>query len=101
MLTVALLARLEAKPGKEAAVESLLKGALALANQESGTPVWFAFRLGTSSFGIFDAFADETGRNAHLGGQIAAALMAKAPELLSRSPQIDKIDVLAAKVTTS
>ncbi|HEY2925778.1 putative quinol monooxygenase [Piscinibacter sp.] len=99
MLKVALLARLEAKPGKEADVEALLKGALSLADAESQTPVWFAIKLGPSSFGIFDAFADESGRTAHLNGQIAAALMAKAPELLAKPPQIDKVDVLAAKVS--
>ena len=95
----ALLARLEAKPGKEAAVQDLLVSALALANQEQTTTVWFALRLGPSTFGVFDAFADEAGRQAHLNGAIAQALMAKAPELLSKPPQIDPVDVLAAKLT--
>ena len=95
----ALLARLEAKPGKESAVQDLLVSALALANQEQGTTVWFALKLGPSTFGIFDAFADEAGRQAHLNGAIAKALMAKAPELLSKPPQIDPVDVLAAKLT--
>ena len=95
----ALLARLEAKPGKEAAVRDLLISALALANQEARTTVWFALQLGPSTFGVFDAFADETGRQAHLSGPIAQALMAKAPELLSKPPQIDPVDVLAAKLT--
>ena len=95
----ALLARLEAKPGKEAAVQDLLVGALALANQEQSTTVWFALKLGPSTFGVFDAFADEAGRQAHLNGAIAQALMAKAPELLSKPPQIDPVDVLAAKLT--
>jgi quinol monooxygenase YgiN len=94
----ALLARLEAKPGKESAVQDLLVSALALANQEQGTTVWFALKLGPSTFGIFDAFADEAGRQAHLNGAIAKALMAKAPELLSKPPQIDPVDVLAAKL---
>ncbi|HKA41540.1 MAG TPA: antibiotic biosynthesis monooxygenase [Burkholderiales bacterium] len=94
----ALLARLEAKPGKEAAVEDLLTGAVALANQEARTTVWFALKLGPSTFGVFDAFADEEGRQAHLNGAIAQALMAKAPELLSKPPQIDPVDVLAAKL---
>jgi len=94
----ALLARLEARPGKEAAVQDLLVSALALANQEQQTTVWFALKLGPSTFGIFDAFADEAGRQAHLGGAIAQALMAKAPELLSQPPQIDPVDVLAAKL---
>ena len=99
MVKVALLVRLQTKPGKEAAVASFLESALALANQESTTPVWFALRLGQSTFGIFDAFADETGRSAHLAGPIAAALMANAAELLSEPPQIEHVDVLAAKLS--
>jgi quinol monooxygenase YgiN len=94
----ALLARLEAKPGKEAAVKDLLISAVALANQEARTKVWFALKLGPSTFGVFDAFADEEGRQAHLNGPIAQALMANAPELLSKPPQIDPVDVLGAKV---
>ena len=94
----ALLARLEAKPGKEAAVKELLIGAVALANQEARTKVWFALKLGPSTFGVFDAFADEAGRQAHLNGPIAQALMANAPELLSQPPQIDPVDVLGAKL---
>lgn len=100
MLTLGLLARVEARPGKEADVQALLSGALALANQEATTPVWFAFKLGPTTFGIFDAFANEAGRRAHLEGAIAAALMAKAPELLASPPQIDAVDILASKVTT-
>jgi len=96
---VALLARLEAKPGKEQAVADLLKSALPLANAEAATTVWFALQLGPSTFGIFDAFADDSGRQAHLAGQIAAALMAKAPELLAQPPVIEKVDVLAAKLS--
>lgn len=98
MLKVGLLARLEAKPGKESEVEALLTGAVALANEEAQTLVWFAFKLGPRSFAIFDAFAGESGRAAHLSGPIAAALMAKAPELLSKPPRIDNVDVLAAKL---
>jgi quinol monooxygenase YgiN len=94
----ALLARLEAKPGKEAAVKDLLMSAVALANQEARTTVWFALKLGTSTFGVFDAFADEDGRQAHLNGPIAQALMANAPELFSKAPQIDPVDVLGAKL---
>lgn len=94
----ALLARLEAKPGKEAAVQDLLVSALALANQEAGTTVWFALKLGPSTFGVFDAFADEAGRQAHLSGPIAQALMDNAAELFSKPPQIDPVDVLAAKL---
>ena len=98
MVKFALLVRLEAKPGKEADVASFLEGALTLANQETTTPVWFALRLGPSTFGIFDAFADEAGRSAHLAGPIAAALMANAAELLSQPPQIEQVEVLAAKL---
>jgi quinol monooxygenase YgiN len=98
MVKVALLVRLEAKPGKEAAVEKFLAGALPLANQEATTPVWFALRLGPSTFGIFDAFADDAGRQTHLSGPIAAALMANAAELLAKPPQIEKVDLLAVKL---
>jgi quinol monooxygenase YgiN len=98
MVKVALLVRLEAKPGKEAAVENFLAGALPLANQEAATPVWFALRLGPSTFGIFDAFADDTGRQAHLAGPIAKALMDNAAELLARAPQIEQVDLLAVKL---
>lgn len=98
MVTEALFVRLEAKPGKEAAVERFLKDALPAVEAERDTPAWFAIRLGPSTFAIFDAFPDEAGRQAHLGGQVAAALMKKAPELLSQSPSIDKADVLAAKL---
>ena len=98
MVKVALFVRLEAKPGKETDVANFLKSALAMANQEATTPVWFALRLGPSTFGIFDAFADEAGRKAHLAGPIAAALMVNADELFSVPPQIDQVDVLAAKL---
>lgn len=98
MVRVALWVRLEAKPGKEAAVEAFLKSALPLANQEPATPVWFALKIGPSTFGIFDAFPDDAGRSAHLNGPIAAALMANAAELLSSAPSIEKVDVLAAKL---
>ncbi len=98
MVKVALFVRLEAKPGKEADVENFLRGGLAVVQQEPATTAWFALRLGPSTFGIFDAFPDEAGRQAHLAGQVAAALMAKAPELLSRPPAIEKVDVLAAKL---
>ncbi len=99
MVRVALWVVLKAKPGKEAAVASFLEGGLALANQESFTPVWFALRIDASTFAIFDAFADDAGRKAHLGGQIAAALMAQAPDLLAEAPTISQVDVLAAKIT--
>ena len=98
MVTVGVLARLEAKPGKEEEVASFLEGALPLAQQEEATTAWFATRLGPSTFGIFDAFPDEAGRQAHLKGKVAAALMAKAADLLSSPPVIENIDVLAAKL---
>ena len=98
MVHLALLARLEAKPGKEEEVANLLTNALSLANAEPATTVWFALKLGPSTFGIFDAFPDEAGRQAHLAGQIAAALMAKAPDLLAEPPTIEPVEVLAAKL---
>lgn len=97
MITLALFARLEAKPGKEAEVAAFLATGLALANQEASTPIWFALRLSPSTFGVFDAFADEAGRQAHLNGPIAAALMAKAPELFASPPSIEPIEVLGLK----
>ena len=99
MVRVGLFVRLQAKPGKEAEVASFLESGLALANQEAATQVWFALRFGPATLGIFDAFADEAGRKAHLGGQIAAALMAKAADLLAEPPKIEQVDVLAAKIT--
>jgi quinol monooxygenase YgiN len=99
MVNVSLFVRLEAKPGKEREVEQFLKQGLQMANQETTTPVWFALRLGPSTFAIFDAFNDEAGRNAHLNGPIAKALMAKAGELLAKAPDIQKVDVIGAKVT--
>ena len=95
---VALFVRLEAKPGKEAEVESFLRGGLPLVEDEPATTAWFGIRLGPSTFGIFDAFPDDAGRQAHLSGKVAAALMAKAPELLAQPPTIEKVDVLAAKL---
>ena len=98
MVKVGLFVKLEAKPGKESAVAEFLSSGLALAEQEPETTVWFALRLGPSSFGIFDAFPSDSGRKAQLSGPIAAALMAKAGDLLAKPPQIDQVDVLAAKV---
>ena len=98
MVKVALFVRLEAKAGKEAEVESFLKSGLALVEQEPATAAWFGIRLGPSTFGIFDAFPDDAGRQAHLTGRVAAALMAKASELFARPPVIEKADVLAAKL---
>jgi len=98
MDTPGLLVRLEAKPGKEAEVESFLKSGLAIVEEEPATTAWFAIRMGPSTFGIFDTFPDESGRQAHLNGRVAAALMAKASDLLAQPPVIEKIDVLAAKL---
>ena len=98
MVHVALLVRLEAKPGKEDEVAELLKGALPLANAEPATTLWIALKLGPSTFGIFDAFPDEAGRQEHVAGPIAAALMAKAPDLLAQPPTIEPVEVLAAKL---
>jgi|SRR5437667_9027743 len=98
MVKVGLLARLEAKPGKENEVSSFIEGALALANQEKSTIAWFAVRLGPSTFGIFDVFPDDAGRQTHLNGPIAQALMAKAGNLLAQPPKIEPLDVLAAKL---
>jgi quinol monooxygenase YgiN len=98
MVSVALLVRLEAKPGKEAEVEAFLRGGLEIVQEEPKTTAWFAIRMGPSTFGIFDAFPDDAGRQAHLSGRVAAALMARAPELLAKPPSIEKVDVLAAKL---
>jgi quinol monooxygenase YgiN len=98
MVKVALLVRLEAKPGKEAEVESFLNSGLALVEEEPETIAWFAIRMGPSTFGIFDAFPEDSGRQAHLSGKVAAALMANASALLAQPPSIEKVDVLAAKL---
>jgi quinol monooxygenase YgiN len=98
MVKVALFVRLDAKPGKEKEVESFLLSGLPIVQAEPATTAWFGLRLGPSTFGIFDAFPDEAGRQAHLTGRVAAALMAKAGELLAKPPSIEKVDVLAAKL---
>lgn len=100
MIKVALFVRLEAKPGKTEEVENFLRGGLPLVEQEPATLAWFGIRLGPTTFGIFDAFPDESGRQAHLAGKVAAALMAKTPELLAQPPVIEKADVLAVKLPT-
>lgn len=92
-----IVALLEAKPGKEAAVSDLLRGAVALAREEAQTVAWYAFQAGPRTFGIFDTFGDEAGRTAHLEGRIAQALMGKADELLAAAPDIRKVDLLAVK----
>lgn len=98
MVTVGVLVRLEARPGKEDEVARFLEGALSLAQQEEATTAWFATRLGPSTFGIFDVFPDESGRETHLAGPIAAALMQNADELLAEPPTIEKVDILASKL---
>ena len=98
MVSVALFVRLEAKPGKEKEVEDFLRGGLPIVQEEPATTAWFGIRLGPTTFGIFDAFPDEAGRQAHLVGRVAAALMARAAELFAQPPVIEKIDVVAAKL---
>jgi len=97
MVTVALFVRLEAKPGKEAAVADFLRGALPLVQMESATNPRFAVQMGPSSFGILDAFPDDAGRQTHLSGPIGAALREKASELFAEPPAIERLNVLASK----
>ena len=99
MTKFALYVPLEAKPGKEEAVAEFLRSAVPLVNSEPGTISWYAIQEGPSSFAIFDTFDDEGGRDAHLNGQVAAALMAKAEEgeLFAKPPQIHKLSILADK----
>jgi quinol monooxygenase YgiN len=97
MIKLALFARLEAKPGKEAAVARFLEKGLAMAREEAATPIWFALRLSPTTFGVFDAFNDEAGRQGHLSGPIGQALMAQAPELFASPPSIEPIEVLGLK----
>ncbi len=98
MVRVGLAVKLQAKPGKESEVEAFLKSGLALANQEPAPIASFAIKFGPSTFGIFDVFPDDAGRQAHLTGPIAKALMAKAGELLASPPSIEQVEVLAAKL---
>lgn len=98
MLSLGLFVRLEAKPGKENDVADFLEQGLQLANQEATTLLWFALRLGPTTFAIFDAFADESGRETHLNGPIAKALMAHAPDLLAEPPSIERTEFLGAKL---
>jgi len=95
---LALYVRLEAKPGKEQEVADFLRSGLPLVEEEPATIAWFSLQLGPTTFGIFDAFPDEAGRQAHLSGKVAAALMAKASDLFSQPPSIEKVEVLAAKL---
>ncbi len=101
MTKLGLFVRLEAKPGKEKEVEDFLRQGLALVQQEPATQAWFAIRIGPTTYGIFDTFLDESGRQAHLSGQVAAALKAKAAELFAQPPVIEKVEVLASKLPSS
>lgn len=98
MLKLGLYVRLEAKPGKESEAEQFLRDALPAVQDEPGTTAWFALRLGPSTFGLFDAFETEEGRESHLNGKVAAALMDKATELFGQPPTIEKVDLLAVKM---
>lgn len=97
MVKFGLLAKVVAKPGKEQEAEDFLKSALPLAQAEQGTIHWFALKMDHSTFGIFDTFETEDGRQAHLSGEIAKALMAKAPDLFLEAPEINQVDILASK----
>ena len=97
---LALWVRLEARPGREKDLENFLRQGLSLVEQEPGTTTWFALRLGPSTFGIFDTFADEAGRQAHLSGKVAAGLQANA-DLFAKPPEIAKLEVFAAKLPAS
>ena len=99
MPSLGLFVRLEAKPGKEEEVATFLKQALQMANQESTTLLWFSLRLGPSTFAVFDAFHDDSGRQRHLNGPIAKALIANAPDLLAVPPSIEKTEILGAKIS--
>ncbi|MBA2524071.1 MAG: antibiotic biosynthesis monooxygenase [Solirubrobacterales bacterium] len=98
MTQVALFVKLEAKAGKESDLAAFLEQGASMAQSEPETTAWFAVRFGPSTFAIFDAFEDEAGRDAHLNGDIAAALMQNAPELLAEDPSIEKVDVIADKL---
>lgn len=100
MVEVGLIVRLEARAGKEDELSAFLRGALPLVEDEPQTIVWLGVQAGPSSFAIVDAFPDEDGRQAHLAGAVAAALAEKAADLLARPPEIERVDVLAAKLRT-
>ena len=99
MFSLGLFVRLEAKRGKEKEVAAFLQQALQMANEETTTPLWLTLRLGRSTFAVFDAFTDESGRQAHLNGPIAKALMANAPNLFAVPPSIEKTEILGAKLS--
>src|SRR5246127_2569198 len=97
MIKYGLFVRLEAKPGKEQAVGDFLEAGLELTNQEATTPIWFALQLSPSTFGVFDAFASEEHRQAHLAGNMAKALMSRVEQMLATPPSVEPVDVLAVK----
>lgn len=99
MLSLGLFVRLEAKPGKEKDVAAFLEQALQMANQEKTTPLWLTLRLSKSTFAVVDAFPNESGRQAHLAGPIAKALMANAENLFAMPPSIETTEVLGAKIS--
>jgi quinol monooxygenase YgiN len=101
MVKKALWVELNAKPGKEKELEEFLKSAQPLAEREKDTVSWYAVKMSPSNFGIFDTFADDAGRQAHLNGEIAKALMSKGKELLANDPKIHQIDILASKTGSS
>ncbi len=101
MVKKALWAELNAKPGKEKELEEFLKSAEPLAEREKDTVSWYAVKMSPSNFGIFDTFADDNGRQAHLNGEIAKALMSIGKELLASDPKIHQIEVIASKTGTS
>jgi quinol monooxygenase YgiN len=101
MVKLGLYAQLEAKPGKEKEVEKFLQSAVPMVEEEQGTVAWFAIKMGPTTYGIFDVFEDEQGRQAHLSGKVGAALMSKAPELFAKTPSVDKNEILAAKLPAS
>ena len=98
MNRVGILATLQARPGKEIKVQEFLKSATPLVAEEVGTTAWFAFKLGPATFGIFDTFKDEQGRSAHVNGEVAKALFARAEELFVSAPQIQMADIVAEKL---
>ncbi len=97
MAKQAIWVMLKAKPGKEDDVESFLKAGAQMSNEEAQTVTWYGVRMGPGVYGVFDTFDDEAGRDAHLGGEIAKALMAKAPELFSNEIRIEQMEILASK----
>src|SRR4051794_34741370 len=98
MVSRGLLVRLEARPGRDNDVEDLLRSALPMVRQEAATTAWFAIRFGRNEYGIFDVFPDDAGRDAHLAGPIAKALMEQSDALFAKQPQIQRLDVLAHKL---